>query len=417
MACFTSLSAALLLLISPALLVEMPGINRSAAATDPATSISGETCCGMVVRAGAVLAAAASQLKTVEADQVSPPRPIDPPSPAGMIWIPDGEFSMGSTDALSRPDEAPVHRVHVSGFWIDATEVTNAQFAAFVKATGYKTVAERPVDWEELRKQLPPGTPRPDEKMLLPGSLVFTPPDHPVDLRRHDQWWTWTAGANWRHPEGPVSTIEGKDDYPVVHVAYEDALAYCRWAGKSLPTEAQWEYAARGGLDGKVNTWGDDPIDSGRANTWQGRFPDQNTADDGFAGAAPVKSFPANGYGLYDMAGNVWEWCSDLYRPDTYARQVLLSGRGVPITDPVGPEKSLDPRNPYSAESRVQRGGSFLCNDSYCASYRPSARMACPPDTGLQHLGFRCVMTREAWEQKRKSSDAPASGPARDAGD
>ncbi len=330
--------------------------------------------------------------------------------PPGMVWIPGGEFRMGSTDPLARPDESPIHRARVDGFWMDATEVTNAQFALFVKATGYKTVAERPVDWEELKEQLPPGTPRPDDKMLLPGSLVFTPPDHPVDPRGYEQWWAWTTGANWRHPEGPTSTIEGKDNYPVVHVAYEDALAYCNWAGKRLPTEAQWEFAARGGLDGKVNVWGDEPIDAKRANTWQGHFPDKNTAHeggDGYARAAPVKSFPPNGYGLYDMAGNVWEWCSDLYRPDTYARQVLTAG-GTPATavidNPTGPSKSMDPRNPNSPESRVHRGGSFLCNDSYCASYRPSARMACPTDTGLQHLGFRTVMTQQQWDKVRKQS-------------
>jgi formylglycine-generating enzyme required for sulfatase activity len=327
-------------------------------------------------------------------------------APVGMIWINGGEFSMGSVDPLARPDEAPVHRVRVDGFWIDATEVTNAQFAAFVKATGYKTIAERPVDWEELKKQVPEGTPKPDDKMLQPGSLVFTPPDHPVDLRGYEQWWTWTTGANWQHPEGPASSIEGKDNDPVVHIAYVDAVAYCAWAGKALPTEAQWEFAARGGLDAKVNGWGNEPVDAKRCNIWQGHFPDKNTGEDGFARAAPVKSFPPNGYGLYDMAGNVWEWCSDLYRPDTYARRMLeldqagKKGKDRLVVNPIGATKSLDPRNPNSPESRVHRGGSFLCNDSYCASYRPSARMACPPDTGLQHLGFRCVMTQDAWEKQ-----------------
>ncbi|MFM9957535.1 MAG: formylglycine-generating enzyme family protein [Phycisphaerales bacterium] len=335
--------------------------------------------------------------------------------PAGMIWINSGEFQMGSTDPLARPDESPVHRVRVDGFWIDATEVTNDQFAEFVKATQYKTVAERAVNWEELKKQVPPGTPKPDEKLLLPGSLVFTPPDHPVDLAAYEQWWTWTTGANWRHPEGPASTIEGKSAYPVVQIAFEDALAYCKWAGKSLPTEAQWEFAARGGLDGKVNVWGDKPVDGTRCNIWQGHFPDKNTAaepgGDGFTRASPVKSFPPNGYCLYDMAGNVWEWCNDLYRPDTYETQVLeldragKNGADRVIVNPTGPTTSFDPRNPHSPESRVHRGGSFLCNDSYCASYRPSARMACPPDTGLQHLGFRPVMTQEAWEKKRKAAD------------
>ena len=300
---------------------------------------------------------------------------------------------MGSTDAHARADEKPVHRVRVDGFWMDATEVTNRQFAEFVQATGYETVAERPVDWEELKQQLPPGTPKPDEKMLLPGSLVFTPPAEAVDTRHFEQWWSWTTGASWRHPEGPGSTIDGKADHPVVHVAWEDAMAYAKWAGKRLPTEAEWEFAARGGLDHKLNVWGDEPVDAKRANTWQGRFPEKNTAEDGYARTSPVKSFPANAYGLYDMAGNVWEWCSDLYRPDAYALQIAEAGPNAVIDNPRGPAQSLDPRNPHAPASRVQRGGSFLCHDSYCASYRPSARMAAPPDTGMQHLGFRCVLS------------------------
>ncbi len=332
------------------------------------------------------------------------------PAPAGMVWIPGGEFSMGSVDPLARPDERPIHRVRVDGFWMDATEVTNAQFEAFVKATGYVTVAERAIDWEELRKQVPPGTPKPDDSMLQPGSLVFKAPAEPTSLEDHSAWWRWTTGASWRHPEGPGSDLVGKERHPVVQVAFEDAVAYCRWAGKRLPTEAQWEFAARGGLDGKVNAWGDAPVDAARANIWQGRFPSENTKEDGFVGAAPVGSFPANGYGLFDMAGNVWEWCADLYRPDTYARRVLEAGKGTVAANPTGPAKSLDPRNPDAPESRVHRGGSFLCNDSYCASYRPAARMACPPDTGLMHLGFRCIMTPD--DTKRKAEEAAASSPA-----
>ena len=382
-----------------------------------------KACCAGANRMAAILGSAGEQATDKKSDSPSKPGELqhgdsntsDSAKPEGMIWIPGGEFSMGSTDGLARPDEQPIHRVRVDGFWMDATELTNAQFRAFADATGYKTIAERPVDWEELKKQTPPGTPKPPDEMLKPGSLVFTPPDHPVDLNAYEQWWTWTNGANWRHPEGPASSIEGKDNYPVVHIAYVDAVAYCAWAGKSLPTEAQWEFAARGGLDHKVNGWGDEPVDPKRCNIWQGHFPDNNTAEDGFTRAAPVKSFAANGYGLYDMAGNVWEWCSDLYRPDTYARQLLAAGGGknAVIVNPTGPETSLDPRNPDSPESRVHRGGSFLCNDSYCASYRPSARMACPPDTGLMHLGFRCVMTSEAWEkqiQKRAAEKAGASG-------
>jgi len=380
-------------------------------------------CCGASGRA-AKLISVAGQPSAALGSGVSGGATGDPASaatatqpvgaPPGMVWIEGGEFNMGSTDPLARPDEAPVHRVRVDGFWIDATEVTNAQFAAFVKASGYKTIAERPVDWEELKKQLPEGTPKPDEKVLQPGSLVFTPPDHPVDLRGYEQWWTWTIGANWQHPEGPASSIEGKDNYPAVHIAYVDAVAYCAWAGKSLPTEAQWEFAARGGLDSKVNVWGDEPVDSTRCNIWEGHFPDKNTAEDGFTRAAPVKSFAPNGYGLYDMAGNVWEWCSDLYRPDTYARQMReldqagKTGAERVLVNPTGASKSSDPRNPNIPESRAQRGGSFLCNDSYCASYRPSARMACPPDTGLQHVGFRCVMSKAAWEKSQSAGDASA---------
>lgn len=317
--------------------------------------------------------------------------PPEGPAPDGMVWIPGGEFAMGSTDPLARPDESPVHRVRVGGFWMDRTEVTNAQFAAFVEATGYVTIAERPVDWEELKKQLPEGTPKPPEEVLAPGSLVFTPPDHPVDLTRYDLWWTWTNGACWRRPEGPGSTIEGREDHPVVHIAYDDAVAYCAWAGKRLPTEAEWEFAARGGLDGAVNVWGDALVDATRCNIWQGHFPDVNTEEDGFARTAPVGSFPANGYGLVDVAGNVWEWCSDLYRPDAYAIRTGAAGPDAVADNPTGPTDSWDPRNPDAPVSRVHRGGSFLCSDSYCASYRPSARMACSPDTGLAHLGFRCV--------------------------
>lgn len=308
-----------------------------------------------------------------------------------MVWVPGGEFSMGSTDPLARPDERPVHRVRVDGFWIDVTEVTNAQFALFVKATGYKTVAERPVDWEELKKQVPEGTPKPADDLLRPGSLVFTPPKKAIEHGTVDQWWTWTNGADWQHPEGPDSGIQGRENHPVVHIAHEDAVAYATWAGKRLPTEAEWEFAARGGLDHKVNIWGNEPVDGKRCNIWQGHFPDMNTKEDGFERTAPVRSFAPNGFGLYDMAGNVWEWCADKYRPDTYARRVLELGKDVVAVNPKGPEKSLDPRNPDSPVSFVHRGGSFLCNDSYCASYRPSARMACPPDTALAHLGFRCV--------------------------
>lgn len=322
-----------------------------------------------------------------------------PPAPEGMVWIPTSDFLMGSDAVYARPDERPVHRVHVDGFWMDATEVTNAQFAKFVDATHYKTVAERAVDWEAMKKQCPPGTPKPPDAMLEPGSLVFTPPTQAVALNNPGQWWQWVNGADWKHPEGPTSSIEGKSEYPVVQVSYEDAIAYCKWAEKRLPTEAEWECAARGGLAQKQFVWGDEALDAKRANIWQGEFPHKNTMEDGFARTASVKSYAANGFGLYDMGGNVWEWTSDLYRPDTYAMQVAEAGANVTIVNPRGPIKSVDPRNPDAPESRVHRGGSYLCHASYCSSYRPSARMACAPDTGLQHLGFRCVRTAKALMQ------------------
>ncbi len=315
-----------------------------------------------------------------------------PKGPTGMVWIPGGEFTMGTDSDLGWPDEKPAHRVRVDGFWMDETDVTNAQFREFVEATKYITTAEKPVDEEEIMRQMPPGTPRPPKEKLVPGSLVFTPTDGPVDLRDYSQWWRWTPGANWRHPEGPDSSIEGKDDHPVVHVSWDDAVAYAKWAGKRLPTEAEWEFAARGGLDNKPYVWGDDPPSDTnlRANIWQGHFPYENTAKDGYAHTSPVKSFPPNGYGLYDMSGNVWQWCSDWYDRDLYRKR---AGKEV-IVNPSGPEKPSDPQRPYVPQ-RVQRGGSFLCNDSYCSRYRPSARHGCSYDSGMSHVGFRCVKSPE----------------------
>jgi len=305
-----------------------------------------------------------------------------------MVWISGGEFTMGSDDVFAKRNEQPPHRVKVTGFWMDETPVTNAQFERFVKASGYVTVAERKPDWEELRKQLPPGTPKPEESALVPGSMVFTPSDGPVDLREMANFWQWTPGANWRHPEGPKSDLSGRDIHPVVQVCWDDATAYAKWAGKRLPTEAEWEFAAHGGNTGKRYFWGDEFKPSGKfmANTWTGKFPYQNTREDGFEGTAPVKSFPANGYGLYDMAGNVWNWCADWYRPDTHvelAKEPMCS-------DPKGPLQSFSPVNPHQPE-RVTKGGSFLCHEDYCAGYRPSARRGLPPDTGMSHVGFRCV--------------------------
>jgi sulfatase modifying factor 1 len=311
-------------------------------------------------------------------------------NPPGMVWVPGGEFTMGSDDPEAAPAERPSHRVRVDGFWMDVTEVTNAQFRRFVEATGYTTTAERPVVWEQLSKALPPGTPKPPDDRLVPGSLVFTPPVHPVSLDDQSGWWRWVPGANWRHPEGPDGTIVGKDDHPVVHVSWDDAVAFTKWAGKRLPTEAEWEFAARGGLEARKYAWGDvfQPGDRPLANTWQGRFPDMNTRDDGFDRTAPVKSFPPNRYGLYDMIGNVWEWCADWYRPDIYRRD---SGRAV-VANPAGPAASFDPNEPYQPK-RVTRGGSFLCSPNYCSNYRPSARRGTATDSGMSHLGFRCAMS------------------------
>ncbi len=329
------------------------------------------------------------------AQPVLPAAPQEPP--AGMIWVPAGEFTMGSDRPEARPDERPAHRVRVDGFWIDATEVTNKQFAAFVEATGYVTTAERKPDWEELKKQVPPGTPKPPDEVLVAGSLVFTPPARAVDLRDFSQWWSWTPGADWRHPQGPESSIDDMEDYPVVHVSWEDANAYCRWAGRRLPSEAEWERAARLGHDAEQYAWGTELTPGGThmANIWQGAFPYRNTQEDGYVGAAPVGSFPPNEIGLYDMAGNVWEWTSDRFRTDTYAERAKRIKPGGFADNPAGSAETADPRNPWAGDSRVQRGGSFLCHASYCESYRPSARMATPPDTGLSHLGFRTVRTPE----------------------
>lgn len=295
---------------------------------------------------------------------------------------------MGTDDKRSMPNERPAHQVKVNGFFIDAAPVTNAEFQKFVEATGYVTTAEKKPDWEELKAQLPPGTPKPPEELLVPGSLVFTPPSQPVSLDSLANWWRWTPGANWRHPEGPQSDLKGREQHPVVQVSWDDAVAYAQWAGKRLPTEAEWEYAARGGLASKRYTWGDEFMPSGKhmANTFQGEFPYLSKPEDGFTGTSPVKSYPPNGYGLYDMAGNVWQWTSDWYRNDAF---VEAASQGL-CENPQGPSKSFDPADPYSPK-RVIKGGSFLCHVSYCESYRPSARRGTPPDTGSSHVGFRLV--------------------------
>ena len=321
-----------------------------------------------------------------------------------MALIPGGTFVMGSDADYAFANEKPAHRVEVAPFFIDVNPVTNTEFAAFVEATGYKTVAERSVDWEELKKQVPPGTPKPPDELLLPGSIVFRPTAGPVDLRDMSQWWVWTTGASWQHPEGPGSSIAGRENHPVVQVAWEDAQAYAKWAGKRLPTEAEWEFAARGGLEGKRYAWGEFENPDGKfmANRWTGEFPYSNDKKDGFAGTSPAGSFPPNAYGLHDMGGNVWNWCSDLYRADTFAERANDKGA---CCDPRGPltaegETPIpgDPSPPSvpGAERRVTKGGSFLCNPSYCESYRPSARRGTPPDTGSSHVGFRCAMDAPA---------------------
>ena len=320
-------------------------------------------------------------------------------TPPGMVWIPGGEFTMGTDDQIGWPDEKPAHRVRVDGFWMDDTDVTNAQFRAFVEATGYVTTAEKPVDLEEIMRQSPPGTSAPPAEKLVPGSLVFKPTPGPVkDFQDFSQWWHWTPGASWRHPEGPGSSTDGREDHPVVQVSWYDAIAYAKWAGKRLPTEAEWEFAARGGLDGKTYVWGNEAFSEGKpqCNCWQGEFPTNNTATDGYERTSPVKAFPPNGYGLYDMAGNVWQWCSDWYDRDLYVRR---AGQSV-IVNPTGPEKSNDPQQPHSP-LRCQKGGSFLCHPSYCGRYRPSARHGCTPDTGMSHVGFRCVTTVKIRESAR----------------
>lgn len=309
-------------------------------------------------------------------------------APMGMVWIPSGEFTMGSDLSGSKRNEQPTHKVTVDGFWLDEHDVTNAEFRKFIEATGYKTTAERPVDWEELKKQVPPGTPKPPDEMLQPGTLVFTPPPGPVDLDNMNAWWRWTPGANWQHPEGPQSNLYRRDDHPVVQVSWDDAIAFAKWAGKRLPTEAEWEFAARGGLESKRFAWGDDFKPNGKfmANTWTGKFPQKNTKEDGFERTSPVKTFPANGYGLYDMGGNVWNWCSDWYRPDVHVQMATEPS----CHNPAGPKASFSPNNPHQLE-RVTKGGSFLCHVDYCESYRPSARRGTPYDTGMSHIGFRCA--------------------------
>ncbi|NEN24230.1 formylglycine-generating enzyme family protein [Cryomorpha ignava] len=311
--------------------------------------------------------------------------------PRGMVFVPGGKFILGSEDSEAQRTEGPAINAEVSGFYIDETEVTNAQFSSFVEATGYKTISERSIDWEDLKSQVPSGTPKPPDSLLTAGSLIFGPAPNVTNLYDISQWWAWKVGANWRHPQGPDTNIDGKENYPVVHIAFEDAQAYAKWAGKRLPTEAEWEYASRGGKGHKPFAWGEKLMPDGKylANFFQGSFPDNNSANDGYAGAAPVKMYPPNSLGLYDMIGNVWEWTNDWYRPDSHKLANLVSAKGC--FNPQGPKSSYDPIEPL-VPKRVIKGGSFLCSDEYCSNYRPSARMATAIDSGQEHLGFRCVM-------------------------
>ncbi len=313
--------------------------------------------------------------------------------PKGMVWIPSGTFLQGAVpqDRMAMAHEKPQHPVAVDGFFIDATEVTNAKFKVFVEETGYVTVAERKIDWEEMKQQLPPDTVKPHDSILQPGSLLFQKTKSALpNLYDFSQWWRWTIGVNWRHPNGRGSTIEGKDNYPVVHISYEDALAYCKWAKRRLATEAEWEYAARGKQKNTIYFWGDDRSKlSQMANSWEGQFPVTNTLEDGYERTAPVKSYPPNSFGLYDMAGNVWEITGDFYNLEYYNQ---LSAKGELIDNPQGADRAYNPNNPL-IEEVIIKGGSFLCSDSYCASYRISSRMGSSKDSSSEHVGFRTVAT------------------------
>jgi sulfatase modifying factor 1 len=324
------------------------------------------------------------------ADVRGPDRPAEataqptapPAAPENMVWIPGGEFAMGS-DA-HYPEEAPTHRVVVPGFWMDTHTVTNREFRRFVEATGHVTLAERPVD--------PADYPDANPALLAPASVVFRGTSGPTDMSNPHNWWTYVAGADWRHPRGPGTSLDGLWDHPVVHVGFEDAEAYVAWAGKSLPTEAEWEFAARGGLEGAAYAWGDDFAPGGRmmANTWQGQFPWQNLEEDGYGWTAPVGSFDPNGYGLYDMAGNVWQWTTDWYQDHGKIKRACCT-----IDNPRGgrQDESFDPRTPkIRIPRRVMKGGSFLCAPNYCHRYRPAARMPQPIDTATCHLGFRAIV-------------------------
>lgn len=359
----------------------LPG-SSSEPAEPQASCPLAPNCCSLADRQTAVgTPKGTSQSKQSQGDgkktRSARPQPTNSTKHTGMVWIKPGRFKMGSPFS-SFTDARPVHTVQLDGFWMDSAPVTNAQYARFVKETQYITVAERKLDPAQF-----PGVP---PEKLVPGSLVYSPPKRAVPLDDVTQWWAYVPGANWRRPEGPPSNLKGREKHPVVQVCFEDAVAFAHWAGKRLPTEAEWEYAARGGLSQMPYVWGDEFHPRGKymANTFQGNFPNANTIADGFERTSPVRAFPPNGYGLYDMAGNVWEWCSDWYRPDYYAVS--------PTKNPHGPRDSFDPAEP-GIPKRVQRGGSFLCSDQYCSRYMPGGRGKGEIDTGASHVGFRCALS------------------------
>jgi formylglycine-generating enzyme len=320
-------------------------------------------------------------------------KPADGAQHRDMVWIPGGTFRMGSDRHY--PEEAPAHRVTVDGFWMDRTPVTNRAFHKFIDSTGYVTFAEIAPDSKDYPGALP--------HMLKAGSLVFTPPDHPVYLRNIANWWIFTFGACWRRPYGKGRSIRGLVDHPVVHIAYQDAAAYAAWAGKELPTEAEWEFAARGGLEGAEFAWGDELTPGGKymANTWHGEFPWQNLAADGYKRTSPVGAFPPNGYGLYDMIGNVWEWTSDWYAPKHEADPAKACC--IPQNPRGGREdQSYDPGQPeIKIPRKVLKGGSHLCAENYCRRYRPAARHAQPIDSSMSHVGFRCIVRPKTADKER----------------